>query len=99
MAIGDQSDIAARLKALLPKAWFQHATPNLDAALNGIAWALSAASSLAAYARLQARISRATDGFLALISSDFLGATLPRRSGESAAAFRTRIRAELLLER
>jgi hypothetical protein len=96
---GDQSDLLTRLKALLPGGWFRDATPVLDGFLNGIAWALSQAHALAAYARLQTRILTATDGFLDLISFDFFGATLPRRALESDAAFRARILAELLLEK
>ena len=83
--IGDQSDIVARLKALLPLAWFKGDTPILDGTLGGIASALS--------------IATATDGFLDLISYDFFGGMLPRKAGELDASFRPRIRAALLPER
>src|SRR3978361_501866 len=96
---GDQSDILSRLKTLLPGGWFRDATPVLDGFLSGIAWALAQVYALAAYARLQTRILTATDGFLDLISFDFFGNTLPRRALESDAAFRTRIVAELFLEK
>ena len=97
--IGDQSDIISRLKALLPHGWFGDSTPILDGVLAGISNALSQAYALISYARLQTRIATATDAFLDLISFDFFGASLPRKQSETDAAFRTRIQAELLLER
>ena len=97
--IGDTNDILARLKGLLPNGWFAGPTPVLDTILTGIASALAAVYGLIQYARLQTRIATATDAFLDLIAFDFFGTTLPRRSGESDAAYRTRIRAALFLER
>lgn len=99
MATGDQQDLLARIKALLPNGWFRDATPVLDAVLSGLAYAFASVYSLTQYARLQTRIATATDAFLDLLSFDFFGSTLPRRSGESDDAFRARIQAELLLER
>jgi hypothetical protein len=96
---GDQNDILARLKTLLPNGWFRDSTPILDGVLSGIAWALAFVYSFANYAKLQTRIATATDGFLDLISFDFFGSTLPRRLQELDAAFRARIQAEMLLER
>lgn len=96
---GSQSDFLSRIKSLLPNGWFGDDTPVLDAVLNGIGSALAAVYDLTGYARLQTRIATASDGFLDLVSYDFLGTTLPRRAGESDAAFRARIQAELLLER
>ena len=99
MAVGDQQDFVNRIKVLLPNGWFRSPTPILDGVLNGIAWGLALAYSLAGYARLQTRIATATDGFLDLISFDFFGANLPRKSQEQDATFRARIQAEMLLER
>jgi hypothetical protein len=99
MPVGTQVDIVSRIKTVLPNGWFQGDTPILDGVLNGIAWALAFVYSLASYTQLQSRISTATDGFLDLISADFFGSGLPRRSQENDSAFRTRILAELLLER
>ncbi len=96
---GDQQDFLSRIKTLLPNGWFRGPTPILDAVLGGIASALARVYGLTQYARLQARIATATDGFLDLVSYDFFGATLPRKSAETDAAFRTRILAELFLER
>jgi hypothetical protein len=99
MSTGDRADFSSRIKSLLPTGWFRDETPVLDAVLGGIGSSLSDAYGLSAYARLQTRIASATDAFLDLISFDFFGGLLPRRSGESDAAFRTRIQAQLLLER
>lgn len=96
---GDQGDILARLKALLPNGWFRDQTPVLDAVLAGIAAALAQLYGLIAYARRQTRVLTATDGFLDVISLDFFGGTLPRKTLESDAAFRRRILAQLLLEK
>jgi len=99
MDIGDQQDMVSRLKALLPGGWFRDSTPVLDGVLNGIGWALAAVYGLAAYARLQTRISTATDGFLDLISFDFFRGSLPRKHQDADSAFRMRILAQLLLEK
>jgi hypothetical protein len=97
--IGDAPDFIARIKALLPNGWFSSPTPVLDTILTGIASALSAVYGLTQYARLQLRIATATDAFLDLISMDFFGTTLPRKTGESDTAFRARIRAALFPEK
>ena len=99
MATGDAQDLIGRLKALLPNGWFSGPTPVLDTILAGIASALSAVYGLTQYARLQTRIATATGAFLDLISFDYFGTTLPRRSQESDGAFRTRIKAALLTEK
>lgn len=99
MAVGDRADMVKRLKALLPNGWFSDSTPVLDAVLNGIGWALSSVYSLISYARLQTRIATATDGFLDLISFDYFGTNLPRKTSETDITFRARISSELLLER
>jgi len=99
MATGDTTDIITRLKALLPNGWFQDATPILDGVLTGIATVLAQVYSLTNYAKLQTRIATATDGFLDLISFDFFGSLLPRKPQELDSPFRSRILAELFLER
>jgi hypothetical protein len=93
--IGDQANILARIKALLPFRWFPDSTPVLDALLSGPAWALAQIFALIQYAQLQTRIATATDGFLDLISYDFFGTSLLRRLQETDNAFRTRILATL----
>ena len=67
--------------------------------LSGPAWALSQIYALIQYAVLQTRIATATDGFLDLISYDFFGGNLPRRSQEKDNPFRARILATLLRPR
>ncbi len=99
MATGDAQDIAARLKALLPGGWFRDTAPVLDAVLSGIATALASAYSLCAFARLQTRISTATDGFLDLIGYDYFGGRLPRRASEGDDSYRARILDALLAEK
>ena len=99
MATGDQNDLVARIKAILPGGWFRDSTPVLDAVLAGVGWALAMVYGLTSYAKLQTRIATATDGFLDLISFDFFGTGLPRKPQEGDTAFRTRIQAEMFLER
>lgn len=99
MATGDTQDIAARLKALLPNGWFRDTAPVLDAVLSGIATALASAYSLCAFARLQTRISTASDGFLDLIGFDYFGGKLPRRASEGDDSYRARILDALLAEK
>ena len=97
--IGDQADFQQRLRSLLPKSWFPvHNSPNLDASLQGSAWALSSIYSQITYATLQTRIKTATDGWLDIISGDFFGVTLPRITNESDVQFRARILANLFVK-
>ena len=95
---GDQADILARLRALLPKSWFPISAPNLDASLAGAAWAFSSAYAQQTYIRLQTRIKTATDGWLDMISGDFFGSALPRFVNETDGAFRARILANLFVK-
>jgi hypothetical protein len=99
MATGDQQDMLARLQALLPRGWFGDAPPILTALLNGFAAILANVYAVLSYARLQLRIATATDGWLDIISADFFGTTLPRKTGESDTAFRNRITVNLFRER
>lgn len=96
MATGDQTDVTARTRAVLPPSWF---VPGLDATLA----ALLAASgyvgalcyALIAFASLQLRIATASGGWLDMISFDFLGRTLTR-GGMVDAAFAAAIRRRIL---
>src|SRR5579875_2257217 len=106
MATGDQADAAARAKAVLPGGWFPttpasgtSATPVLDAVLAGPAWGASWLYGLLAYAANQKRIATATDSNLDLIGGDYFSTGLLRRSGETDAAYRARILANLLAPR
>jgi hypothetical protein len=98
METGDQSDVFARLKSLMPR-WFGDGSTVRDALLQGLAWAASLIYSLIAYTRLQTRIKTATDGWLDMIAADFFGATLIRASNQSDASFRARIIINLFRER
>ncbi|EON13164.1 hypothetical protein [Pandoraea sp. SD6-2] len=93
---GDQQDMFQRLRALLPTTWFPGVALILDALLNGVAYAMSFAHSLWAYAKLQTRIVTATDGWLDMIAWDFFGTSLLRAPGQSDDSFRIRIVINLL---
>lgn len=96
--IGDQADIAGRIRALLPKSWFPKVSPVLDATNQGPAWALSTVYAQITYAALQTRIQTATDGWLDIISGDFFGVSLPRLVNELDGSFRARILANLFVQ-
>jgi hypothetical protein len=99
MATGDQQDMLGRLQALIPRGWFGDAQPVLTALLKGFAAIFANVYTVLAYARLQLRIATATDGWLDVVSADFFGTTLPRKTGESDTAFRNRITINLFRER
>jgi hypothetical protein len=88
---GDQNDIQARLRAVLPNGWFADEAPVLSALLAGLANAWAWLYSLLAYVRLQTRIATATDGWLDLIARDYGGPAWARQTGETDTAFRARI--------
>lgn len=93
---GDQGDMLVRLKSLLPDGWFTGPTPVLDAFLSAAAWLLAQVYDLTAYAKLQARISTATDAWLDGIADDFFGLKLRRRAGQGDDAYRALILSSLL---
>jgi hypothetical protein len=99
MATGDSNDMLGRLKALMPRGWFGDSPAILTALLSGFAAIFESLYSVLAYARLQLRIATASDGWLDLISADFFGAGLPRKTNESDTAFRNRIIVNLFRER
>ena len=96
---GDNPDIVARLKAVLPTRWFPDETPVLDAVLVGLSAAWSSLYSLLAMVRSQSRIATATDTALDGASLDFFALRLRRRLQETDTAFRARITRELVRER
>ena len=95
---GDQSDILARIKAVLPVRWFADTAPILDSLLSGLSWAWSWIYSLLNYVQAQTRIATASDVWLDVIASDFFGDRLRRRAGQSDDAFRLLIQDNLLRE-
>lgn len=92
---GDQTDMVARLKAVLPLRWFSDTTPVLDAVLSGLAVVWSWTYDLVSFARQQTRIATAAGIWLDMIANDFFGARLSRRTGEADDAFRSRIQQEI----
>jgi len=99
MATGDQNDILARLKALIPPSWFGDNSTFRDAILSACAQALSWCYSLYLYAQLQTRIATATDGWLDMIAYDFFGDNYGRTAGQSDDVFRNAIKINLFRER
>jgi len=95
---GDQSDILARIKAVLPVRWFADTTPVLDSLLSGLSWAWSWIYSLLNYVQAQSRIATASDVWLDVIACDFFGDRLRRRAGQSDDSFRALIQENLLRE-
>jgi hypothetical protein len=88
---GDQNDMQARLRAVLPNGWFADEAPILSALLAGLANTWAWLYSLLAYVRLQSRIATATDGWLDLVARDYGGPDWARQTGETDTAFRARI--------
>lgn len=99
MATGDQSDMAARMRAVLPAGWFPDEAPVLSALLAGFGSVWNGVWVLFVYLLAQLRIATAARGILDLISGDFFASALPRRAGESDDAFRARIKREMFRER
>lgn len=98
MATGDQNDLLARIKNLLPR-WFSDTATLLTATLQGYASTGAFVYSLYAYAKQQTRIATATDGWLDMIAGDFFGSGLPRKAGQSDSSYRTAIQINIIRER
>ncbi len=107
MAVGDKQDIYNRLIAQLPNWFGTH--PVLDAVLQAYIGYSNNVNLLTTmyfhynrqylYAQLQMRIQTATDVNLDLISQDYLGNTLPRKTNESDDSYRKRILANVVRPR
>ncbi|MDZ5633926.1 hypothetical protein [Janthinobacterium sp. GMG1] len=95
---GDQADIVARIKSVLPP-WFGAVRDLVDALIQGLANASAFAYALYQYAVLQTRIKTATEGWLDMIAADFFGTALMRSANQSDASFRARIIINLFRER
>lgn len=104
---GTSADMVGRLRAVLPATWFPVTAPNstasvtpvLDGLLAGLAWGWSYCYVLMSFVVRQARIGTASGNFLDMICTDFFGVSIQRKSSETDEAFRSRIRANLLLPR
>jgi hypothetical protein len=97
--IGDQADITRRIKAVLPTGWFADTSPVLDSILSGVSQVWVWIYDWIAYAKSQTRVETASGLWLDLITLDYFGPGLPRRSGETDNHFRHRIKSNLLRER
>jgi len=96
---GDQADMLARLKAVLPTRWFADSTPILDGVLSGLAATASWAYSFLATVRQQTRLNTARDAFLDIAAQDFFGSRIARIPGQTDAAFRITILREMFRPR
>lgn len=92
---GDENDMQARLRALLPRGWFADEAPILATLLAGLASVWAWSYGLLDYVGQQTRIATASDGWLDLIAEDYGGASWARQTGETDNAFRTRIHRNL----
>jgi hypothetical protein len=99
MSIGDQGDMYARLKRLLPIGWFGDTNPIRDALLWGYATSLAWGYALYLFAQSQTRIKTATDGWLDLIGLDFFGNNLTRYASQTDSSYRNRILINIFRER
>ncbi len=97
--VGDQADMLARLKLVLPRRWFGDETPVLNGLFAGLAFAWAWLYELVAFVERQARISTASGVFLDMAAQDYFGGHLSRRAGEGDAAYGQRIRNNLLAPR
>jgi hypothetical protein len=96
---GSQTDMLARLKAVLPLRWFPDARPVLDGLLNGIAASAASLYAMLAYVRQQTRLASVSDTLLDLAVTDFCGTRTRRRPGETDAVLRVRLHREVLRSR
>lgn len=96
---GDASDMARRLRTVLPQGWFGDDTPVLDTLLQGLGAGLSAFYGLLEFVRAQTRIATAVGTFLDGVAADFFGAACVRWTTEPDSAFRVRIQQTLLRPR
>ena len=97
--IGDPSDMASRMLALLPAGWFGGTKPVLQSLMQAVGSGLASFWILLQVVIAQTRIATSTDIFLDLISEDFFGSTMPRFVDEPDIAFRRRIMDALLRPR
>jgi hypothetical protein len=97
--VGDVSDMAGRLRSLLPEGWFADDAVVLGGLLDGLGTAWACIYTLIQFVIQQSRISTASGIFLDMISVDFFGDLLPRLPLEQDSAFILRIKDNLLRPR
>jgi hypothetical protein len=93
---GDLTDIASRLRSVLPSRWFADSAPVLDTLLNGIASGWEYMHRLLRYAQSQTRMATASGIWLDLAAQDFFGAHFCRTPGQSDDVFRLIVRRNIL---
>lgn len=90
--IGDTTDFARRLRAVLPAGWFPDVTPTLDALLQGLGQGWADLYAMLGTTSIQARLLTVQGSFLDLAAADYRGAGgLLRRAGESDTLYRARL--------
>ncbi|GAB3249238.1 hypothetical protein [Chitinimonas naiadis] len=99
MATGDQQDMLARLRAVLPTNWFGDTNPIVTALLTGLASALAFCYSLLDYIRQQARLKTANEENLDIIAADFFGNGLIRKPDQTDSSYRNRIISNLFRDK
>ena len=88
------------LVATLPQSWFSISDFSfIKAVMSGFAQCMSFFYANIQYAKVQTRINTANDGFLDLISGDFLGNAVPRLPNEVDSVYRARIMANVFLKK
>jgi len=92
---GDQNDMAARIRAVLPAGWFSDTTPVLDSLLAGLGWLWSWAYALLQFVVAQARLATTSGMWLDLFAFDYFGNRVARATQETDDAFRARISREM----
>ena len=92
---GDQNDMAARIRAVLPTGWFPDTTPVLDSVLAGLAWMWSWAYALLQFVAAQTRLATTSGMWLDLFAFDYFGNRVTRGTQETDDAFRSRVGKEM----
>jgi len=87
--IGQQTDIAHRLRSVIPNRWFGDATPVLDTLLGALGAGWASLYDLLRYTGQQTRITTASDIWLDLVAFDFFGRQLPRPLGQTDRSYRS----------
>jgi hypothetical protein len=85
------SDIAARLKRLLPKGWFGDITPILDSILVCLGSGWTSFFTLRDFILAQSRISKSGEIWLDIAAQDFFAGKVTRKPGETDGIFRNRL--------
>ncbi|WP_186250813.1 hypothetical protein [Burkholderia gladioli] len=101
MATGDSTDILSRLKSYMPRGWFGDwaEAPVVSAVLSGIAAVFATSYALIIFAWAQTRLQTSSGGWIDLWAADFFGNGLPRKAGETDAAYIARIKMALFQRR